>query len=157
MLLAIRSFREFSSPFADRFDMQAVDRLLADVVLYVHFAYVGVVLFGLLAVLVGYLLNWDWVRNRWFRGLHLAMILIVVLEAWCGIECPLTSWENALRERTGQATHERAFVAELVHDLMFYEAEPWVFTVGYTLFAAAVVGTLFLVPPRWRTISPRRQ
>jgi hypothetical protein len=136
--------------------MQPVYRLLADVVLFVHFAYVGVVVLGLLAVLAGYLLNWDWVRNRWFRGLHLTMILIVVLEAWCGIRCPLTDWENALRERAGQAGHEQAFVAELVHELMFYEADPWVFTVAYTLFAAAVVGTLFLVPPRWRTTDSRR-
>lgn len=130
--------------------MQLFYRLLADLVVIVHFAYVAFVLFGLLAILLGWVMKWEWVRNRAFRVLHLVMILVVVLEAWFGITCPLTTWENDLRSLAGQATHEGAFIADLVHDLMFYEAEPWVFTICYTLFGAAVLGTLFLVPPRWR-------
>ncbi|MGD9853455.1 MAG: DUF2784 domain-containing protein [Planctomycetaceae bacterium] len=130
--------------------MPLVYRILADLVVLVHFGYVSFVLFGLLAVLAGGVLKWNWVRNRSFRVLHLAMIVVVVLEAWCGITCPLTSWENALRRLAGQTTHQGAFIADLVHDLMFFDAEPWVFTVCYSLFAGAVIGTLFLVPPRWR-------
>ncbi len=131
--------------------MQLFYRLAADFVVLVHFAYVSFALFGLIAVLLGWLLKWQWVRNRWFRGFHLAMILVVVLESWCGFTCPLTTWESQLRKLAGQATHEGAFIADLLHDLMFFQAEPWVFTVCYTLFGAAVLGTLFFVPPRWRT------
>lgn len=130
--------------------MELVYRLLADAVVLVHFAYVTFVLLGLAAVLAGGLFQWNWVRNRTFRVLHLLMIGVVVLEAWAGITCPLTSWENSLRQMAGQSTHRGAFIADLVHDLMFFEAEPWVFTLCYTLFGAAVLGTLFLVPPRWR-------
>src|SRR5690606_12856913 len=113
------------------------------------------VLFGLIAILLGWVMKWDWVRNRWFRGFHLAMIAIVVLEAWAGITCPLTTWENELRKLAGQTTHRASFVADFVHELMFFESEPWVFTISYTLLGAAGLGTLFLVPPRWR--GPSRE
>lgn len=130
--------------------MQPFYRLLADFVAIMHFAYVAFVVVGLLAILLGWAMKWEWVRNRTFRIVHLAMILVVVLESWWGIICPLTSWENQLRALGGQAPHQRAFIAELLHDLMFFEAEPWVFTACYTLFGAAVVGALFLIPPGWR-------
>jgi hypothetical protein len=129
-------------------------RLLADLIVVFHFAYVATVILGLVAVYVGALCGWSWIRNRWFRGIHLAMILFVVLEAWAGLTCPLTTWEQQLREWAGQSTYEGAFIANLVHDLLFYDGPPWVFTLCYTAFGALVVGTLFLVPPRWRT-APR--
>ncbi|MCA9111121.1 MAG: DUF2784 domain-containing protein [Planctomycetaceae bacterium] len=125
-------------------------RLLADLIVVVHFAYVLSVILGLVAILMGRVLKWDWVRNRWFRGVHLAMILIVVLEAWIGFTCPLTTWENQLRSLAGQSTHKGAFIADYVHELLFIDAEPWVFTLCYTLFGTAVIASLFFVPPRWR-------
>ncbi len=130
--------------------MSILYRLLADFVVILHFAYVMSVVLGLVAILMGRLFHWQWVRNRWFRGMHLAMIVIVVLESWAGLTCPLTTWENQLRSLAGQSTHKGAFIADFVHELMFFDAEPWVFTLCYSLFGAAVVGSLFLVPPRWR-------
>jgi hypothetical protein len=124
-------------------------RLLADVVVIVHAAYVLFVIFGLVAVLVGYLRRWEWVRNRTFRLVHLAMILLVVAEAWCGVVCPLTVWEQRLRALAGQTTYQGDFFPNLVHELLFYDAPTWVFTILYTLFGAAVAATLALVPPRW--------
>jgi hypothetical protein len=127
-------------------------RLLADVVVVVHAGYVLWVIFGLLLTLVGILRKWNWVRGFWFRFTHLAMILVVVLESWLGIVCPLTTWEQYLRSRAGGEVYRGGFVANIVHDLLFFEAPPAVFTLVYTLFGAAVLATLFLAPPRW----PRR-
>jgi hypothetical protein len=125
-------------------------RVLADLVVIVHFAYVLGVILGLLAILLGWLLNWQWVRNRWFRGIHLLMILIVVFQAWLGVMCPLTVWEQQLRKKAGQQTYQGDFIANWVHDTLFFEAAPWVFTLCYTLFGGLVLATLFLVKPRWR-------
>jgi polyferredoxin len=69
-------------------------------------------------------LRWTWVRNFWFRLIHLSMIGVVVGEAWCGIICPLTRWENGLRERAGQAAYSGGFFANWLHDMMFFQAEP---------------------------------
>ena len=82
------------------------------------------------------------------RLLHLLAIGFVVLQAWAGEICPLTTWEMALRSRGGQATYDSSFIAYWLGRLIYYEAPPWVFVVIYTLFAALVVATLFWVKPK---------
>ena len=123
---------------------------LADSVVVIHGAYVAFVLFGLVAVLVGYWLRWKWVRNIWFRLIHLAMILIVVFEALMGIVCPLTTLEHYFRNQAGETARSGSFMGQVVHDLLFYEAPPWLFTSGYCVFAALVVFTFVHVPPKRR-------
>ena len=87
--------------------MSFLYRALADLVVLAHACYVSFVVFGQLAILVGLLLKWNWVRNLTFRVVHLAAILVVVLEAWWGITCPLTTWEEELRERAGETAERR--------------------------------------------------
>ena len=134
--------------------MQLVFRILADLIVILHMAFVAFVVLGLLAVLWGALRNWEWVHNIWFRFLHLAAILLVVLEAWCGVTCPLTAWEHDLRNLAGDTSYEGAFIANLVHELLFFEAPPWVFTLCYTLFGLLVTATFWLIPPRIRRATP---
>lgn len=125
-------------------------RIAADLVVCVHFAYVAFVVLAVPVILLGGFLKWDWVRNRWFRGIHLAMIGIVVLESWAGVVCPLTVWERELRSAAGQQTYQGDFIATWLHDALFFEAEPWVFTLAYTLFGALVLAIMIFVPPRFR-------
>ena len=128
--------------------MVFVYRALADVIVVLHVSYVAFVIIGQLAVLVGWLRGWRWVHNVAFRSAHLAAILIVVLESWYGITCPLTTWENWLREKAGQTTYDGDFIAEWVHQILFYSCPPWVFTVCYSAFGALVVLTFVLAPPK---------
>lgn len=135
------------------------DRLLADLILTVHVAYVMFVVCGLLVTLAGVAGNWRWTRNPWFRYIHLAMIGIVVAETWLNITCPLTVWENHFRDRAGQTGYAGDFLAETLHDWLFIDAPTWVFTAGYTSFGFAVAATFLWAPPHpiWRreTSTPR--
>ncbi len=124
-------------------------RTLADVVAVAHFAYVLFVVLGMAAILLGIVFRWSWVRNFWFRAIHLAMIGVVVFEAVLGIVCPLTTLENHWRRQAGEAAGSDSFIADWVHRLMFFEAPAWVFTWAYCLFGAAVLLTFLLAPPRW--------
>jgi hypothetical protein len=129
---------------------------LADVVAVVHLAYAGFIMLALLLVLMGYLFHWQWVKNRWFRGIHLGMIAIVVAEAWPGIICPLTTFEAELRLQAGQ-DFDATRVAQFVHGFLFYDAPWWVFTACYTFCGAMIVTSLRLVPVAWKkpsTTSP---
>ena len=128
--------------------MVSVYRVLADVVVVLHVSYVGFVIIGQIAILIGWLLRWGWVHNLIFRLAHLTAILVVVLESWFGITCPLTTWENWLRDKAGEATYEGDFIAESVHQVLFFSWPPWVFTVCYSTFGALVVLSLVLVPPK---------
>lgn len=121
--------------------------LAADSILVIHVLCVMFVIFGLLFVVVGKFLNWSWVRNRWFRIVHLATIGVVVLQSWLGRICPLTIWEMALRQKGGGSTYEGGFIAHWLASFLYYEADAWVFIVAYTLFASAVVVSWFWVRP----------
>jgi hypothetical protein len=125
--------------------------VLADLIAAIHFAWVAFVVLGLLAILLGIVFRWGWVRNAWFRAIHLAMILIVVGESLAGIPCPFTVWEHDLRVEAGQAASEDDFLAHWVHRLMFLRAEPWVFTVAYVTFGLVVLATFVLAPPRFKS------
>ena len=128
-------------------------RLVADLIVVFHACYFWFVVLGLAAILLGALCRWTWVRNIYFRVLHLAMIAIVVGEALAGVPCPLTIWEKQLRLRAGQASYPGDFLGYWVHRLIFFRAEPWVFTLGYAIFGLAVVAALVLAPPR---LTPAR-
>jgi hypothetical protein len=64
--------------------------LAADAVLMLHVLFVAFVIVGLVLIVVGRLMSWSWVRNWWFRVIHLVAIGIVVLQSWLGVICPLT-------------------------------------------------------------------
>jgi Protein of Unknown function (DUF2784) len=127
-------------------------RLLADVIVVIHAAYVSFVVFGLAAILVGIAFRWSWVRNIWFRSIHLLTIGIVVGESLAGVPCPLTVWEAQLRKSAGQTAYSGDFLGHWAHRLIFFRADPWVATMIYTQFGLAVLVAFFLAPPRpsWR-------
>jgi len=128
-------------------------RVTADLIVVFHSCYVGFVVLGLVAILIGAVCRWSWVRNIYFRVVHLAMIAIVVGEALAGIPCPLTVWEKQLRVRAGQASYPGDFLGYWAHRLLFYHAEPWVFTLIYATFGLAVVAAFVLAPPRLHDVK----
>ncbi len=118
--------------------------MIADAILVVHFLIVLFIVGGLLAVWLGAVLDWQWIRSPWFRYAHLGAIAFVAAEALLGMACPLTVWEDVLR---GGARPE-SFVGRWVRQLLFYRAPEWVFTTAYIAWALATLATLRLVPPR---------
>jgi hypothetical protein len=123
--------------------------MLADLIVVLHAAYASFIVCGLALILIGIVFRWGWVRNFWFRAVHLTMIGIVVAEEFVRMKCPFTVWEKQLRHRAGQASYRGDFLGHWAHQLIFYEAKPWVFTAVYTVFGLAVLATFVLAPPRW--------
>ncbi len=121
--------------------------LAADAVLLLHFLFVVYVVLGLLLILTGGLLRWSWVKNWWFRISHLAAIGIVVLQAWLGMICPLTTLEMWLRREAGDASYSGAFIAHWLDAILYYQAPAWVFALCYTVFGAVVVMSWIWIRP----------
>jgi len=121
----------------------------ADLLVLLHALYVGFVVFGLGVVWVGVALGWRWIRNFWFRIIHLAAIAQVAVEAVFGCPCPLTRWENQLREQAGHTPYPGDFLAYWAYRLLYWNAPQEFFWTLHILFFLAVVGTFCLVPPRW--------
>lgn len=127
-----------------------MNALLADIVLGVHFLFVAFVVGGLAVVWIGAAAAWQWVRNFWFRAAHLAAIVFVAGEALLGIWCPLTIWEDALRN----VQEEKSFVARWIHRVLFYDFPGWVFTSAYVAFALVVAATWYFVRPARKSGAP---
>lgn len=122
--------------------------LAADSILLIHVLIAGFIVFGLIFILLGKVLSWNWVRNPWFRTLHLILIGIVVLQSWLGRICPLTTWENTLRYRAGDAAYSGSFIAHWLQEILYYQAPAWVFAAAYTVFGSLVVFSWLWVRPK---------
>lgn len=121
--------------------------LLADAVLSLHVLTVAFVVLGLLFIIAGKLCSWAWVRNPWFRLAHLICILIVVLQAWAGVVCPLTTFEMWLRAQAGDTVYNGSFITYWLSAILYFELPAWVFTLVYSVFGSLVALSWFWVKP----------
>jgi len=124
---------------------------LADIVLVAHALVVLFNVGGLAAIWIGAALNWRWIRNFWFRAVHLGLMGFIAAGSLVGMMCPLTVLEDALR-RTGPP--QTGFIQRWVSSLLYYDLPASVFTTAYVLFALAVLATFIVIKPEPRTVSP---
>ncbi len=125
-------------------------RILADVVVAIHLALVGFIVIGMAAILLGIVLKWRWVRNFWFRIIHLAMIATVVEKTILGVSCPLTDWEDQLRERAGETVRGGdIYRPDAARDLVLGCIAVDTMTIVYYLFGLAILLVFIFAPPRW--------
>jgi hypothetical protein len=129
--------------------------IMADIVAALHAAYIVFVVTGFAAILAGSAAQWQWVRNVYFRVVHLAMILLICLEVIVGITCPLTRLESALRPRGGETGYTRDFIGYWFDRIIFQDAPPYVFVTAYLTFGALVLLSFWLVPVR--SLTSRRR
>jgi hypothetical protein len=129
-------------------------RLLADLLVAFHTTYVLFVVGGLLAIWVGRSLGWRWIHNRWFRSIHFLMIAFVAFEAVIGMDCPLTNWEDSLRQLGGQKVADVSFVGRLFRGVLFVPLSDEVLSLLHIGFALLVLATFWVAPVRWR-VKPK--
>jgi hypothetical protein len=127
----------------------AANGMLADLILVLHAGIVSFVVAGQLMFVAGGVLGWAWVRCAWIRLAHLALMAFVMLQSWAGLTCPLTGWEQTLRQRAGQTAYAESFIEHWLSRLIFFSAPAWVFMLIYTVFGALVLLTWYWIPPRW--------
>ncbi len=124
--------------------------VLADIVLVTHLCVAGFIVFGLASVWTYRWHGWGWTRNFRFRLLHAAAIAVVALESVLGIQCPLTSWEDALRGDTSGT----GFIQRWVSRLLYYDFPAAVFAIVYLAVAAATLLAWVKLPPRRKASPP---
>ena len=102
-------------------------RILADLVVVLHFGFVLFVVFGGLLAL-------RWPRAAWF---HLPAAVWGILIEFFGWWCPLTKWENYLLREAGRAGYDTGFVA---HYIM-----PIIYPPGLTRGMEIAIGVIVLI------------
>lgn len=111
------------------------DRLLADGLVALHFAFIVFVLFGGLLVL----------RWRGWSALHLPAVAWAAFVEFTATTCPLTPWENALRQRAGEAGYNGGFVEHYVLPVIY----PAGLSPGIQLLVGAFVVALNVIVYVW--------
>ncbi len=120
-------------------------RLLADVLVAAHVAFIAFVVAGGLLVL----------RRRGWAALHLPAAAWGAYAELSGTQCPLTPLENTLRRAAGDAGYDGGFVEHYVIPLVYPEAlTPRLQVVlGLTVIAVNIV-VYALAWRRWRRGRP---
>ena len=107
--------------------VQTFYRLLADLVVLVHFAFVAFVILG------GF-----WVARRHrVMPFHLAAAIWATLIEFSGWICPLTPLENQLRAKSGGDGYDSDFVGHYILPILYPE--------GLTRKTQIALGTLVIV------------
>ncbi len=122
---------------------------MIDLIIFIHFCVVFFHVGGLFAFGMGAWRDWDRVRNRTFRILHLGLILIITAESILGFACPLTTLENWLHGETSKI----GFIELWIRSLLYWDLLSWMFVVAYSKFAALVAVSWKSVPPNQNNIS----
>ena len=121
---------------------------VADLVLMLHAAVALFLTISLVLILIGWWRRWAWCRLRLFRWIHLGGLLVVAVESWLGVVCPLTTLEQWLRLDSSAATYQSGFIHHWVSQLLFYSAPLWLFGLIYTLALALTLLAMWRYPPR---------
>jgi hypothetical protein len=135
---------------------ETTDFLMADLLAVVHFCFLAFIVGGQVLILIGWLAGWSWVRNFWFRGLHLGCIAFVAAEGLCGMQCPLTVWETAYRGGNLFNVSGSGWIGTACHWLIYFRGVSidWLQR-GHIAFALLVLTTFVFAPPRLPRLGPR--
>jgi hypothetical protein len=117
--------------------------ILAEAVLAAHLAIILFNVFGLVAVPLGAVCGWRFVRMRWWRILHIGLLAAVAAQAVLGRACFLTLWQAAL---SGAGAEQTPLIVHWVNSVIYWPLPIWVFTVLYVLVFGYALGLLWLVP-----------
>jgi len=128
-------------------------KILANIIVVMHFAWIIFMLTGFLLTLCGFWWKkiFDWLL---FRYLHLLGILYVSLLAVMGKYCPLTIWENALREKheSGLA-YSGPFIIHYIEKLVYPDINPWFIRIATALIAISTIIIFIIRPPQKRQLN----
>ncbi len=117
--------------------------LLAQIILYVHFAIIAFNVLGLVVIPLGAWLKWRIVRIAWLRLLHLGIMAVVAGQALAGRACFLTIWEDEL---TGNRSAPAPLIAHWVDGLIYWNIPIWGFAILYSALFLYLVALTVLVP-----------
>ena len=121
--------------------------LLADLLVGLHLAFVGFVIFG--GLLVG-----RWPRMVW---LHVPAVVWGVGIEWMGGICPLTPLENWLRSQAGETPYQQDFVVQYLLPVLYpaglTRAMQFVFGGTVVVINAVIYGRLWSRRPKDRPVG----
>ena len=126
-----------------------MNMILSEIVLLLHFSIFLFMILSFILIPYGYYQNWEWVKNIYFRSIHLILMGIILIETILGFMCPLTILENFLR---ADKKIDNIF-SKIIHQIMYWDFTNYQFIILYLLSLSYIIFLWFSFRPSQKKLS----
>jgi cytochrome c biogenesis protein CcdA len=121
--------------------------LLSRITAFVHLLYVVFVCLGLIYIYFGFILKLKSIRNIYFRVFHLIAMIIVAIQQYFALNCPLTLLEKKLLILAGKETYSGAFIPHMLHQVHLNIPSQYYLPL-YAALSVLFLLSFILIPPK---------
>ena len=126
-----------------------MNMILSEIVLLLHFSIFLFMILSFILIPYGYFQKWEWVKNIYFRSIHLILMGIILIETILGFMCPLTILENFLR---ADKKIDNIF-SKIIHQIMYWDFTNYQFIILYLLSLSYFIFLWFYFRPSQKKSS----
>ncbi|PKK98030.1 MAG: hypothetical protein CVV57_09430 [Tenericutes bacterium HGW-Tenericutes-2] len=120
---------------------------LSRVVALLHLLYVLFVFLGLFYIYIGFMFKIKLIRNVYFRVIHLIAMIVVAIQQYFLVNCPLTVLEKKLLTMAGKPTYSGAFVANMMNKYSINIPTDY-YLYLYVSLSLLFIASFILIPPK---------
>ena len=120
--------------------------LFSEIVLLFHFCIFLFIILSFFLIPFGYYQKWEWVKNKYYRLIHLVLMGIILIETILGFMCPLTILENYLRNDIGVDNN----LTQIIHQIMYWNLPNYQFIILYILSFSYLIFLWFFFKPNFK-------
>ena len=117
--------------------------LFSEIILLLHLLIFLFITFSFILIPIGYFQKWEWVKNKYYRSIHLILMGIVSIETILGFMCPLTILENYFRDDIKVDNK----LTEIAHQILYWDLPNYQFIILYILSFSYLIFLWFFFKP----------
>ena len=118
----------------------------SEIVLLFHFCIFLFMILSFFLIPLGYYKKWKWVKNKYYRLIHLVLMGIILIETILGFMCPLTMLENFLRNNI-EINNK---ITQIIHQIMYWDLSTYQFIILYLLSLLYLIFLWFFFKPDFK-------
>ena len=123
-----------------------MNSLFSEIVLLFHFCIFLFMILSFFLIPLGYFQKWKWVKNKYYRLIHLILMGIIFIETILGLMCPLTILENFLRNNI-EINNK---ITQIIHQIMYWDLPTYQFIILYLLSLLYLIFLWFFFKPDFK-------
>ena len=117
--------------------------LFSEIILLLHLLIFLFITSSFILIPIGYFQKWEWVKNKYYRSIHLILMGIISIETILGFMCPLTILENYFRDDIKVDNK----LTEIAHQILYWDLPNYQFIILYILSFSYLIFLWFFFKP----------
>tara|TARA_B100000989_G_scaffold288139_1_gene258544 strand:- start:576 stop:947 length:372 start_codon:yes stop_codon:yes gene_type:complete len=117
--------------------------LFSEIILLLHLLIFLFITLSFILIPIGYFQKWEWVKNKYYRSIHLILMGIISIETILGFMCPLTILENYFRDDIKVDNK----LTEIAHQILYWDLPNYQFIILYILSFSYLIFLWFFFKP----------